>query len=71
MKYIVGDKLLRYATTWCDDDIRTNLEDKGIEPTEENVNKVLTDDFIRGFNDLMAERGNEIIAQQIDEVFGL
>lgn len=56
-------------TTWYDDDIGAALMNAGIEPTEENIKKVATPEFLRGFHDLMIERGNEIIEQRVDEVF--
>ena len=63
------DKMKKANTTWYEDDIIAILEGNGIEPTEENINKVITPGFINGFRNLIIERGNEIIEQQVSEVF--
>lgn len=56
-------------TIWCDDDIGAALMNAGIEPTEENIKKVATPEFLRGFYELMIQRGNEIIEQRVGELF--
>lgn len=63
------DKMKNANTTWYEEDIIAILEGKGIEPTEENINKVVTPEFVNGFRNLIIERGNEIIEQQVSEVF--
>lgn len=56
-------------TVWCDEDISTALMDIGIEPSAENIRKVATQEFIKGFHELMIQRGNEMIHQVVSEVF--
>ena len=57
------------GTNWFNEDISGALESVGIPATGENIRKVCTREFIRGFNDRLSELGNEMIAHQIDEVF--
>lgn len=63
------DKMKNANTTWYEEDIIAILEGNGIKPTEENINKVITPGFINGFRNFIIERGNEIIEQQVSEVF--
>ena len=56
-------------TVWCDEDISTELMDIGIEPSAENIRKVATPEFIKGFHDLIIQYGNEMIHQVVSEVF--
>lgn len=56
-------------TVWCDEDISTELMDIGIEPSAENIRKVATPEFIKGFHDLMIQYGNKMIHQVVSEVF--
>lgn len=56
-------------TTWYDDDIKGMLEFYQIDPTEENVMKIATPEFVRGFNNRLVEYGNEMIADKVREVF--
>lgn len=45
------------------------LEFYQIDPTEENVMKIATPEFVRGFNNRLVEYGNEMIADKVREVF--
>lgn len=63
------DKMKNANTIWYEADVIAILEGNGIEPTEENINKVITSGVISGFRSLLIERGNEIIEQQVSEVF--
>lgn len=65
------DKMKNANTIWYEADVIAILEENGIEPTEENINKVITSEFISGFRSLLIERGNEVIEQQVSEVFEL
>jgi hypothetical protein len=56
-------------TTWYNDDIKGMLEFYQIDPTEENVMKIATSEFVRGFHDRLVEYGNEMIADKVREVF--
>lgn len=56
-------------TTWYDDDIKGMLEFYQIDTTEENVMKIATSEFVRGFHDRLVEYGNEMIADKVREVF--
>lgn len=56
-------------TVWCDEDIGAALMDIGIEPSAENIRKVATPEFIRGFYNLMIQYGNEMIHQKVSELF--
>lgn len=56
-------------TVWCDEDISAALMDIGIEPSAENIRKVATPEFIKGFYDLMIQHGNEMIHQSVSELF--
>lgn len=56
-------------TTWYDDDIKGILEFYQIEPTEENIMKIATPEFVRGFHDRLVEYGNEMIAEKVREEF--
>ncbi len=57
-------------TIWHDDDIKGMLEFYCIEPTEDNVMKIASPEFIRGFHERSVEFGNEMIAARVREVFG-
>ena len=57
------DKMKNANTIWYEADVIAILERNGIEPTEENINKVITPGFINGFRNLIIERVNEIIEQ--------
>lgn len=65
------DRMKNANTIWYEADVIAILERNGIEPTEENINKVITSEFISGFRSLLIERGNEVIEQQVSEVFEL
>ena len=65
------DKMKNANTIWYEADVIAILERNGIEPTEENINKVITSEFISGFRSSLIERGNEVIEQQVSEVFEL
>lgn len=56
-------------TVWCDEDIGAALMDIGIEPSAENIRKVATPEFIKGFYNLMIQHGNEMIHQSVSELF--
>lgn len=56
-------------TVWCDEDIGAALMDIGIEPSAENIRKVATPEFIKGFYNLMIQHGNEMIHQMVSELF--
>ena len=56
-------------TVWCDEDISAALMDIGIEPSAENIRKVATPEFIKGFYNLMIQHGNEMIHQRVSELF--
>lgn len=56
-------------TTWYDDDIKGMLEFYCVEPTEENIMKIATPEFVRGFHERLIEYGNEMIADKVREVF--
>lgn len=56
-------------TVWCDEDISAALMDIGIEPSAENIRKVATPEFIKGFYNLMIQHGNEMIHQMVSELF--
>lgn len=56
-------------TTWYDDDIKGMLEFYQIDPTEENIMKIATPEFVRSFHDRLVEYGNEMIADKVREVF--
>ena len=56
-------------TVWCDEDIGAALMDIGIEPSAENIRKVATPEFIKGFYNLMIQYGNEMICQGVSELF--
>lgn len=56
-------------TVWCDEDIGAALMDIGIEPSAENIRKVATPEFIKGFYNLMIQYGNEMIHQMVSELF--
>lgn len=58
-------------TTWYDDDIKGMLEFYQIDPTEENVMKIATSEFVRDFHDRLVEYGNEMIAGKVKEVFNV
>ena len=58
-------------TTWYDDDIKDMLEFYQIDPTEENVMKIATSEFVRDFHDRLVEYGNEMIADKVKEVFNV
>lgn len=58
-------------TTWYDDDIKGMLEFCQIEPTEENIMKIATPEFVRGFHDRLVEYGNEMIEGKVKEVFNV
>ena len=58
-------------TTWYDDDIKGMLEFYQIDPTEENVMKIATSEFVRDFHDRLVEYGNEMIADKVREVFNV
>lgn len=63
------DKMKNANTTWYEEDVVAILEGNGIEPTEENINKVITPEFINGFRNCVVEYGNEIIERHVNEVF--
>ena len=63
------DRMKNANTIWYEADVIAILERNGIEPTEENINKVITSEFISGFRSLLIERGTEVIEQQVSEVF--
>ena len=52
-----------------DDDIKGMLEFYQIDPTEENIMKIATPEFVRSFHDRLVEYGNEMIADKVREVF--
>lgn len=56
-------------TIWYMDDIAAALEYYEIDPTKENIDKIATPDFVRGFHDRLVEYGNEMIADKVREVF--
>lgn len=56
-------------TTWYDDDIKGMLEFYQIDPIEENVMKIATPEFVRGFHNRLVEYGNEMIADKVRGVF--
>ena len=56
-------------TTWTKDDIINALVEDGIEPTNANIVKVITTDFVQNFKDRIIELGNEMIAWQVSDVF--
>ena len=56
-------------TVWCNEDIGAALMDIGIEPSAENIRKVATPEFVKGFCDLMIQHGNEMIHQRVSELF--
>lgn len=59
---------------WQEEDIRTHLEDKGYEVSDENVNKVLQELDARRLVETMIEAGWEIIyeaVQNVDNKIGL
>lgn len=58
-------------TTWYDDDIKGMLEFYQIDPTEENVMKIATSEFVRDFHDRLVEYGNEMIEDKVREVFNV
>lgn len=57
------DKMKNANTIWYEADVIAIFERNGIEPTEENINKVITPGFINGFRNLIIERVNEVIEQ--------
>lgn len=65
------DKMKNANTIWYEADVIAILEGNGIEPTEENINRLLLQSFISGFRSLLIERVNEVIEQQVSEVFEL
>lgn len=56
-------------TTWTKDDIINALVEDGIEPTNVNIAKVITADFVQNFKDRIIELGNEMISWQVSDVF--
>lgn len=56
-------------TTWTKDDIINVLVEDGIEPTNVNITKVITADFVQNFKDRIIELGNEMISWQVSDVF--
>ena len=56
-------------TTWTKDDIINALIEDGIEPTNVNIAKVITADFVQNFKDRIIELGNEMISWQVSDVF--
>ena len=57
------DKMKNANTIWYEADVIAILERNGIEPTEENINKVITPGSINGFRNLIIESVNEVIEQ--------
>ena len=57
-------------TVWYDEDIKTALEEKNIPATEENINKVASDEFVKSFHEALITYGNEMITDRVYEVFG-
>jgi hypothetical protein len=57
-------------TTWYDDDIKGMLEFCQIDPTEENVMKIATPEFVDRFYNQMLEYGSRLIENRVEEVFG-
>lgn len=53
---------------WCNDDIVAALQDKHIEPTEENVSRVRTQLGHHAFTDTQIEHGWEFIYYTIDNL---
>lgn len=56
-------------TTWTKDDIINALVEDGIEPTNANIVKVITAEFVQNFKDRIIELGNEMISWQVSDVF--
>ena len=56
-------------TTWTKDDIINALVEDGIEPTNANIVKVITAEFVQNFKDRIIELGNEMISWQVIDVF--
>ena len=53
---------------WCNEDIASALEDKGIKATEENVNKIRKAlENSHWFIDFMIEQGWQYIYETIDD----
>ena len=73
----IEETILRYElekckdmnTTWTKDDIINALVEDGIEPTNVNIAKVITADFVQNFKDRIIELGNEMISWQVSDVF--
>ena len=56
-------------TVWTKDDIINAFVEDGIEPTNANIVKVITAEFVQNFKDRIIELGNEMIAWQVSDVF--
>ena len=56
-------------TVWTKDDIINALVEDGIEPTNANIVKVITAEFVQNFKDRIIELGNEMISWQVSDVF--
>lgn len=73
----IEETILRYElekckdmnTTWTKDDIINALVEDGIEPTNVNIAKVITAEFVQNFKDRIIELGNEMILWQVSDVF--
>lgn len=56
-------------TTWSVQDIMDTLEENGIDWSGKNIGKVITSEFIKTFHDRIVEFGNEMLNEQVKEIF--
>jgi hypothetical protein len=66
---VVGRKAYWAETTWCRHDVEERLRAFRIEPSPENVDKVLTIYFCRKIVDYMIEEGWRLIDEGIRDCF--
>lgn len=62
-------RFLDVNTIWAKEDIIGTLEDCGIEPTNANISKIITPEFIKTFHDKITEFGNEMLGTQVKNIF--
>lgn len=55
---------------WCTEDVVTTLEYGNVLPTNENIKKVVTPEFVDRFYNQMLEYGKRLIENRVEEVFG-
>jgi len=55
---------------WCTEDIITTLEYGNVLPTNMNIKKVVTPEFLNRFYNSMLEYEKQLIENRVEEVFG-